>query len=877
MSISEKPDQQSIEQALERRVLILAPSIRDADVLGRVLSEAGITTKPCVDAEELCRDIEHGAAGGILAEEALSTDVQLRLAETLSRQPEWSDFPVIVIAGDDEAHCPGRPVLESVIDTMHAVLLPRPIQTLTLISSVRAAIRSRSRQYQMRDELALRSRAEQETGGREEQFRELGENIPQLAWMMQPDGWIFWYNQRWYEYTGTTLEQMRGWGWRSVHHPQHVDRVVKKFKRAIETGEPWEDTFPLRGRDGRYRWFLSRAFPIRDSAGRITRWFGTNTDVTDVLDVQSALRKSERRLSTLMSNLPGMAYRRRHDQDWTMEFVSDGVRAICGYGPDDLTSGKVAWTEIIHPDDVKLVRERMRAGLQMRRPYQMEYRIRHQDGTIRWVWEQGEAIFEEGEGPVALEGYVADITVRKREEEARAFLAAIIQSTDDAVVSKSLDGRITSWNGGAERLFGYTAAEAVGQRIHLIIPPELHDEEWSILDRIRQGKPIEHYETARIRKDGHRIDVSLTVSPILDNAGRVIGASKVARDITERIRAEEALRKSEERLRAAQEAGGVGTFEWDFRDNRHYWSPEIEGLYGLPPGGFDGTYEAWTALIHPEDLDRAEADIRRSLAGDEMESEWRVRLPDGRVRWLEARGWVDRDPNGRPVRMLGVNVDITDRKRHEEQMRTAMAELNHRVKNSIATIDAVAQQTLQQSKDLPSFQKSFSARLRSMAAAHSLLTRTEWQGTQLREILLAELTARVTTPDHLVLDGPGILIQPYAALSLHMAIHELTTNASKYGSLSVPGGRVHISWHVVTTDGGQTLEMVWKEQGGPAIAEPRKSGFGSQLIRDMVEFELNGSVGRRFEPDGLRCHVRFPLAGIGSVTDPPGGGDTCDK
>ena len=135
-----------------------------------------------------------------------------------------------------------------------------------------------------------RNLAERALRESEERFRTLADNIPQLVWMADADGRVFWYNRRWYEYTGTTFEAMVGWGWRKVHHPDHVDRVVERLTRSWDTGEPWQDTFPLRGRDGTYRWFLSRALPIRDAEGRIARWFGTNTDVTEQLEVEEALR-----------------------------------------------------------------------------------------------------------------------------------------------------------------------------------------------------------------------------------------------------------------------------------------------------------------------------------------------------------------------------------------------------------------------------------------------------------------------------------------------------------------------------------------------------------------------------------------------------------
>jgi PAS domain S-box-containing protein len=145
-------------------------------------------------------------------------------------------------------------------------------------------------------ERAGRLRAEAALRESEARFHLLADSIPQLAWMARPDGWIFWYNKRWYDYTGTTLEEMEGWGWRNVHHPDHVDRVVARIQRSWQTGEPWEDTFPLKGRDGSWRWFLSRALPVHDDDGRVTCWFGTNTDITE-------LREADERQKLLLAEL----------------------------------------------------------------------------------------------------------------------------------------------------------------------------------------------------------------------------------------------------------------------------------------------------------------------------------------------------------------------------------------------------------------------------------------------------------------------------------------------------------------------------------------------------------------------------------------------
>lgn len=384
----------------------------------------------------------------------------------------------------------------------------------------------------------------------EEHFRTMANSIPQLAWMADNTGYIFWYNRRWFEYTGTNLEEMKGWGWHTVHHVDHVERVVRKYKQHIESGEEWEDTFPLRSSSGEFRWFLSRALPIRDQSGKIVRWFGTNTDVTDQFEYEKALRESEDKLHiALKTNKCG-----------SFEYmIGSGIvewdqllKDIWGVEEGEETTLDLFY-EGLHPDDREHTRKAIEKSIDPRGDghYHTTYRVINRiTGDLRWIEASGQVFFE-GRVPEKMIGMVIDITDRKLAEEAKELLSSIVESSDDAIVSKDLDSTINSWNKGAERLFGYTAEEAIGQPITLIIPEERLNEEEMILNRLRTGKKIEHFETVRRRKDGSLVDISVTISPIIDSEGRITGASKVARDITERKRLENSLRRAVAELKAA--------------------------------------------------------------------------------------------------------------------------------------------------------------------------------------------------------------------------------------------------------------------------------------------------------------------------------------
>jgi PAS domain S-box-containing protein len=323
-----------------------------------------------------------------------------------------------------------------------------------------------------------------------------------------------------------------------------------------------------------------------------------------------------------------------------------------------------------------------------------------------------------------------DITERHQAEIELARLAAIVTSSDDAIISKCLDGRITTWNAAATRIFGYTASEMVGQSIKRIIPPELHDDEKRILAHLARGERIDHYETVRVAKDGRRIEVSLTVSALRDRFGKVIGASKVARDITER-------------------------------------------------------------------------------------------------------------------------------KQSEKLQQLLIQELNHRVKNTLATVQAIATQSLRHSADLHHFLSAFSGRIQALAQAHTLLTRETLRGADIGAIVRDQVLLGAAGDDRISCSGPSVMLAPQAAVQLSLVLHELGTNARKYGALSVPDGRLSLRWGMRANETDQLL-LDWKESNGPKVSVPSTRGFGMTLIEETLR-TLGGVAAIHYYADGLTCEIALPL------------------
>ncbi|WP_027891228.1 PAS domain S-box protein [Calidithermus chliarophilus] len=381
---------------------------------------------------------------------------------------------------------------------------------------------------------------------------------------------------------------------------------------------------------------------------------------------ERALRESEARLQRVISlETVGVLF---FDPQGVFIDANDAFLRMSGLTREQIAQRQVGTADVTLPEWMPRTQEGFRELRETGRLSPYEKELRRPDGSRWWGLFAGARLSERENVE-----FVIDITERKRAEQDRAWLAALVESTSDAVVSFDLERVVLSWNPAAERMFGYAADEAVGQGLERFVPAGLEPEQAAIVERVRQGEHVVQHETFRLHKDGTPVPVSLTVSPIKDEHGAVIAATAIVQDIRERKRAEAALLESRERLALTLEAGSLGIWDSDLLTHHTYWSPEQERLFGLEPGSFDGGF---SERLHPDDRERVLrrlAEVR--AAGGDYEDEYRVVWPDGTVRWLAARGRVYRDPQGQAVRILGVNFDITRRKEAEEQLRASEARL----------------------------------------------------------------------------------------------------------------------------------------------------------------------------------------------------------
>ncbi len=394
---------------------------------------------------------------------------------------------------------------------------------------------------------------------------------------------------------------------------------------------------------------------------------------------------------------------------------------------------------------------------------------------------------------------------------------------------------------------------------------------------LTDGRPVRDVERQVERADGARLAVSVNTDPLFDAAGKVIGAVYCVQDITERKRVTDALEQSrqhaleqEQRLAATYEHAAIGISEVDTAGRILRVNEAMCSITGYDRE--DLLKNELFGFTHPDDVDSDREAFRKQVAGElEFYSvEKRFVRKDGRAIWISVRSSPVRDPSGRLLYMVRVVQDITEGKTAEQRQKLLIDELNHRVKNTLATVQSLAMQTARRADSPREFSESFEGRLIALSKAHDQLTMHHWESADLRNLLSAGFAPYGAGPEKVVLRGEDVRLRPRAVLTLAMVFHELTTNAAKYGALSVPAGRVEVRWRPVRDAYAKPLLRIdWQEQGGPAVVEPERRGFGSRLIEGGVAAELGGSAQLTYAPEGLCCEIMIPRAA--AVVDVHGG------
>jgi PAS domain S-box-containing protein len=528
--------------------------------------------------------------------------------------------------------------------------------------------------------------AEQKLRESEERFRVLSDNIPQLAWIADAgtDGNIRWFNKSWLDYTGSTIEQMTGSGWHSVHHPDHAARVIEKFERHVRESRDWEDTFPLRGKDGKFRWFLSRMNCLRDESGKVVRIFGTNTDITAQRESDEKLRAAHDSFRHLVEQSPFGVY--AVDADFRLVQVSAGaqkafenVRPLIGR--DFGEAMRIIWPETIASEVIAVFRRVLETGEPHHAPRMVEARA--DIGAVEaYDWKAERILLPDGRPGVVCHFY--DLSERQRyeallresEERYRNLFQSLLEGYCLVEMIYDAEGRAVDYrflevNRAFEGQSGLAGAK--GRTIREFSPGI--ESSWiaTFAKVVETGEPVRFEMAAtelnkRFDVQGYRIDEA--------------GSKKVAivfNDITERAAAERALRENETRTRLATAATAVGIWEWNLLTHTIHWDAQMFRLYGIAPTA-EGLvqYSDWTGAVLPEDLPENERVLQDTVRRcGQSRREFRIhRREDGEVRDIEAVETVRTNENGQAEWVVGTNLDTTERKRAQTQLRQLAAELS---------------------------------------------------------------------------------------------------------------------------------------------------------------------------------------------------------
>ncbi|MEH1805701.1 PAS domain S-box protein [Nostoc sp.] len=606
----------------------------------------------------------------------------------------------------------------------HQCTVPRHWQSFELdlldqlAVQIAIAIQQASAYQQAQAELQERKRVEAALRESEQRFRQMADTAPVLIWMAGLDKACQYFNKTWLEFTGKTLEAEVDDGWAQGVHPDELQDCLDTYVNAFDARENFQMEYRLKRFDGEYRWILDTGTPRFTSEGEFLGYISSCVDISDKILAERTLQqlnleleaRVEERTAALRESEERwyLALRGSNDGiwDWNIKtsqvFFSARWEEMLGFAENELIHNFEAWSSRIHLDDHDRIMKVLADHLAHKTPFfQEEYQIKCKDSSYIWILDRGQALWDEFGNAIRMSGSATDISKRKQTEAALLAVTrlkqAILASIDYAIISTNSEGIIQTFNLAAQKMLGYTANEVIGK----LTPNTFHDPEelkqrtdalsremgreipFGDLSMVKTQQDNCEVELTFIRKDGSRFPVALSVKPLCNLEGQIIGGVGIAKDITQQKQIEAQLRKNAANLESAQRIANLGSWEMDLQTQQLIWSEEVFRIFGRNPESGTPSYNEMLHYIHPDDRARRDFVLLQAMEqGQPYEIEYRFYRADGSLGYLLSRGEFILDINRQPCQLIGTILDITKRKQTEEQLRNLSDRLGLALKSA---------------------------------------------------------------------------------------------------------------------------------------------------------------------------------------------------
>jgi PAS domain S-box-containing protein len=716
---------------------------------------------------------------------------------------------------------------------------------------------------ELREASARRQAADALLRDSEHKLRLVTDSVPVVIARCDSEGRFTWANRLFKERYGLPLEQIVG---KKIAEVIGDDAFAGLERHVAEclAGAEVECEFPVCGWNGRPMVVQGRFAPEwRD--GEVVGLIGATTDITRLKKAEQRLRASEVTFRQLVDDSPFGIY--VVDADFRIVQASVGARKAFADGVTPVIGRDLAdavrsiWPEPFTSDAIEHFRHTMATG----EPYRVAGSVerRKDTGAVEsYDWKIERLTMPDGRFGVVCHFY--DLSERQKYEDAlreseATFRAMFDSSAVGKIEIETNTGRFLRANAAMCRFVGYSEEELLGRTVFDITHPDDRETDRGSLRSMDAGAlPVFDKEKRYIRKDGQIVWARVTANTIRDAAGRPLRNTAVIQDLNARKRAEQELEASRTRLQLALDAARLGWFQYDPARRSGWGDTRFREICDFDAAEIP--LDMIMERIHPDDMEK----VRTSLAthpdplNPPVVVEFRIRRRDGDIRWVELHGLAHFEgigPQRRAVSLIGTAEDITERKQHEEQTQLLMREVNHRAKNMLSVVDAIAHQTAARRPE--DFIERFSERIQALSANQDLLVRNEWKGVWVADLVRAQLAHFADLAgSRIVVHGPALRLNAASAQAIGLAIHELSTNAGKYGALSVDSGGVDIRWRIED----DTFHICWAESGGPPVSAPERRGFGTIVMETMAERTVGGNVELEYAPSGVTWRLSCPAA-----------------